>query len=682
MNLQPPETALLPQQGRAAEQALLAPLSAQQAVTTRIAEARRRASAQRGTPRLLPGATWNGSGTTFRLWSSAATRVDVTVVTPCGAVDTPMQRAGAGWWHAELTGAPPGTRYGFRVAGPAGPGHRFDPSVVLLDPYAHGVEADTSGRPVGVVTDPRGIGPRPPRPGHSWSDTVVYEAHVLGLSVLHPDVPAELRGTYLGACHPAVLAHLHRLGVTAIELLPVAAFVDEPRLRAAGRFNYWGYNPVAFAAPHVPYSAGRTAQAALCEFRTMVDTFHEAGIEVILDVVHNHTGEGEADLPPLSLRGVDNAAYYRLSDADPDRYDDVTGCGNTLDVRRPAAVELIRWSLRWWTEVCGVDGFRFDLATTLGRTGPHGAYDPDAPLLRELLTDPVLAGVKLIAEPWDCAGYALGAFPTGWAEWNDRYRGDVRDYWRGRTGRGALATRLAGSSDVFGERGAIASLNFVTAHDGFTLADLVSYNTKHNTGNGEGNRDGTDDNRSWNCGVEGPSDQADVLRLRDRQARNLIGTLLVSRGVPMLVAGDEGGRSQRGNNNAYSATSPDQWAVRWTELDQRLVDFCAAASDLRRRLPQLRAPGHPHAEDVTWAAPDGGPVHDWQANAPLAMILHGPNRDVAVLTNPRPHPVEFVLPGRWSVVLSSAHDDPGAAAAAGLTLDAHTITVALHEHAG
>jgi glycogen operon protein len=404
----------------------------------------------------------------------------------------------------------------------------------------------------------------------------------------------------------------------------------------------------------------------------MVDAFHDAGIEVILDVVYNHTGEGMIDHPASSLRGIDNAAYYRFSESDPSRYDDVTGCGNTLDVRRPAAAELILRSLRWWAEVGGVDGFRFDLATTLGRTGASGDFDPAAPLLRELIADPVLAGVKLIAEPWDCAGYSLGGFPTGWAEWNDRFRNDVRDYWRGHAGRGVLATRLAGSSDLFGERGAHASLNFVTAHDGFTVADVVSYNSKHNEDNGEDNRDGSDDNRSWNCGTEGASDDADVVALRRKQTRNLIVTLLLARGVPMLVAGDEGGRSQHGNNNAYSATEPDQWAIHWSRLDEDLIEFCARALELRRRTPQLRASGNLRDEDVTWTGTDGGPVGDWQANEPLAMVLPGQRHDVAVLTNPRSHPVEFALPGAWSVVLSSADEAPDR-----LTLEAHSIAVAI-----
>jgi isoamylase len=623
-----------------------------------------------------PGATWDGHSTTVRLWSAAAERVDIAVFQPSGSpVDIPMTPLGRGWWHVEVNCAPPGTGYGFRVAGPSGPGHRFDPSTVLLDPYAHGVEADSSGRLVSVVVDPPAAGNRPARPNHGWEDTVIYEAHVLGLSLGNPAVPAAMRGTYLGACHPAVLAHLQRLGVSAVELLPVATFVDEPHLRALGRFNYWGYNPIAFAAPHAAYSAGRNAGAALREFRAMVDAFHDAGIEVILDVVYNHTGEGEIDRPALSLRGIDNTAYYRFRAAVPDDYDDVTGCGNTLDARKPATVELIRQSLRWWVEVGGVDGFRFDLATTLGRTGQRGEFDPAAPLLGELVADPVLAGVKLIAEPWDCAGYAMGGFPDGWVEWNDRFRNDVRDYWRGRAGRGALATRLAGSSDLFGARRALASLNFVTAHDGFTVADLVSYNTKHNVDNGEENRDGTDDNRSWNCGVEGASDDAEVVALRRRQVRSLLATLLLSRGVPMLVAGDEGGRSQQGNNNAYSAAAPDQWAVRWPDLDQDLIDFCARAVALRRRIPLLTASRHLSPEDVTWIAPDGGPVSDWESNDPLAMLLHGSDQELAVLTNPRPHAVDFALPGRWQVLLSSA--ETGGGFRDGLTVDAHTLVVAV-----
>jgi glycogen operon protein len=624
-----------------------------------------------------PGATWNGSTTTFRLWSGAAHQVAVVVRTPAGWVEVPMLPTGGGWWQAHVTGAAPGTRYGYRVHGPTGPGHRFDPSRILVDPYGHGAEPDGAGGLVSVVVDTTVAGLRPRRLGYAWSDTVIYEAHPAGVSAAHPGVPASLRGTYLGACHPAILLHLRRLGVTAVEFLPIAGFVDEAHLREAGRINYWGYNPIAFAAPHVGYSAGRTAQTALDEFRTMVDAFHMAGIEVILDVVFNHTGEAGPDTPAISLRGIDDAAYYRHAEDSLDRYDDVTGCGNTLDVRSPATVDLIRRSLHWWVEVGNVDGFRFDLATTLGRTGPHGAFDPAAPLLHELTEDPALAGIKLIAEPWDCAGYAVGAFPTGWAEWNDRYRNDVRDYWRGAAGRGVLATRLAGSSDLFRGRGATASVNFITAHDGFTLADLVTYNEKQNEENGEANRDGTNDNRSWNCGTEGPSGSPDTLRLRRQQMRNLTATQALSRGIPMILAGDEGGRTQGGNNNAYTATDVTRWATRWDELDAELVDFCATALRLRRRLAVLHSDRHLEPSDVTWYAPHGGPVDDWHASGAFAMVLHDGATDVAVLTNPTSEAVTFHLPGRWSVLLDSAPvTAPGSSADGELTLVAHSLLVA------
>ncbi|MBV8032762.1 MAG: glycogen debranching protein GlgX, partial [Betaproteobacteria bacterium] len=484
----------------------------------------------RGRPAPL-GATWDGSGVNFALYSEHAERVELCLFDAKGRRELERlalpERTGF-VWHGYLPEARPGLAYAYRVHGPAGPEHRFNPQRTLLDPYALLVRGPIgSGHGRGVVVDSAFSwdDDRPPRT--PWTDTVLYEAHVRGLTMLHPDVPEQLRGTYAALGSPPVIEHLRRLGVTALELMPVHAFVDERRLVQAGLRNYWGYNSIAFFSPEPRYGA----TGGLGEFKTMVKQLHAAGIEVILDVVYNHTGEGDHQGPMLSFRGIDNAVYYRLEPSDPRRYVNLTGTGNTLNVHHPAVLRLVLDSLRYWVSEMHVDGFRFDLAPALAR-GEH-AFEPRGAFLQAIYQDPLLSQAKLIAEPWDLGegGYRLGGFLPGWSEWNDRYRDCVRGYWRGDPGRvGEMASRLAGSADVFraGGRGAHASINFVTAHDGFTLEDLVSYNAKHNEANLEENRDGTDHNLSWNCGVEGPTEDASVLALRDRQKRNLLATLALS----------------------------------------------------------------------------------------------------------------------------------------------------------
>ncbi len=516
----------------------------------------------------------------------------------------PLTRGDGDVWTARSPRLGPGTRYSIRCSGPRGPEHRFDERRPLIDPYSRGLVRSGANEWRSVVVDGSfdwgGVGkPMVPR-----DHTVIYEAHVKGLTTLNPALPAELRGTYAGLAHPVTIEHLHRLGVTSVELLPVHAFASEQRLIRLGLSNYWGYNSLNFFTPHAPYATRRAQtsgpDAVLREFKGMVRLLHEAGLEVILDVVYNHTAEGGPDGPTTSLRGLDNATYYRHN---PDgSYIDTTGVGNTVDYGNPVARRLVLDSLRYWAEEVRIDGFRFDLAVTLGRD-ETGAFDPGHSLLAAITADPVLEGVKLIAEPWDVGpgGWQTGSFPEGWSEWNDRYRNRVRSFWlrdiadarangAAPTGIGSFATRLAGSSDLFSpERGPLASVNFITAHDGFTLADLVSYDHKHNLGNGEENRDGTDDNRSFNHGVEGPTDDEGIRAVRRKAARNLMGTQLLSAGIPMLTAGDEYGRTQSGNNNAYCHDDELTW-YRW-DWDERQRDLVAVTAELvrlRRENPALR----------------------------------------------------------------------------------------------
>ncbi len=456
-------------------------------------------------------------------------------------------------------------------------------------------------------------------PAAALADSIIYELHVKGFTRLHPEIPEELRGTYAGLAHPAAIAHLERLGVTAVELLPVHQFVHDAALVARGLRNYWGYQSIGYFAPHNEYSA---TGDPVTEFKAMVRALHAAGLEVVLDVVFNHTAEGDEQGPILCFRGLDNPAYYRLAE-DPSRYVDNTGCGNTLDTHRPQGLRLVMDSLRYWVAEMHVDGFRFDLAASLGRATSD--FDPFGGFLDAVGQDPVLSQVKLIAEPWDVGqgGYDLGDFPPGWSEWNGRYRDTVRDYWRGTPGTLAdFATRLTGSSDLFGGgRRPTASVNLVTVHDGFTLTDLVSYDAKHNEANGENNRDGTTDNRSWNCGVEGPTDDDGVLELRARQRRNLLATLLLSEGVPLLLAGDELGRTQGGNNNAYCQDNAIGWTD-WAAADTDLTEFVATLCHLRRGAALFHRGQFLERDEVAWLRPDGEPMQDARLGQPRRARDH------------------------------------------------------------
>jgi len=601
----------------------------------------------RGSPASL-GATWDGSGVNFALYSENAERVELCLFDPKGRreverVDVPYRTDFV--WHCYLPEARPGLLYGYRVHGPYAPeqGHRFNPHKLLLDPYARMIEEplrwtdahfgyrvgnrredlsfDTRDNATGAfksrVVDPAFSWGDDAPPRIPLKDTVVYEAHVKGMTKLHPDVPPQLRGTYAGLASTPVLEYLLRLGVTAVELLPVHTSVDDKRLVELGLRNYWGYNTIGFFAPDMRYSATGT----LGEFKTMVKRLHRAGLEVILDVVYNHTAEGNHLGPTISFRGIDNAVYYRLAE-DRRHYLDYTGTGNTLSTQHPIALRLMFDSLRYWVSEMHVDGFRFDLASTLARE--QHAFDQYGAFLDIARQDPVLSQVKLIAEPWDLGegGYQVGGFPPGWSDWNGRYRDAVRSYWKGDGGLvGELASRLSGSSDIFapGGRGPTASINFITAHDGFTLRDLVSYNDKHNEANGEDNNDGESHNRSWNCGVEGPTEDPSVRALRQRQMRNFLATLFFSQGVPMLVAGDEAGRTQGGNNNAYCQDNEISW-VRW-DLDEEgrtLLDFTQRVIALRNKHPLFRrltffrgrAVRDSDSKDIVWLQPDGGEMSD------------------------------------------------------------------------
>ncbi len=558
------------------------------------------------------GATYDGQGTNFALFSEVADRVDLVLVDDDGVHSTiPLPEVDGFVWHCYLPGVGPGQRYGYRVHGPWDPavGHRCNPAKLLLDPYTRAVDgttdnhaslferaqgradaADSAGHTMlGVVTDPffDWGDDRPPR--RRYAESVIYEAHVRGLSRTHPDVPPELRGTYAGLAHPAVVNHLTSLGVTAVELMPVHQFVHDGVLQDRGLSNYWGYNTIGFFAPHNGYAALGTRGQQVTEFKSMVKTLHEAGLEVILDVVYNHTAEGNERGPTLSFRGIDNASYYRLVDGDWQHYYDTTGTGNSLLMRHPYVLQLIMDSLRYWVTEMHVDGFRFDLAATLARQ--FHEVDRLSAFFDLIQQDPVISRVKLIAEPWDVGegGYQVGNFPSLWSEWNGKYRDAVRDFWRAEDHTlGEFASRLTGSSDLYqhSRRRPRASVNFVTAHDGFTLRDLVSYNDKHNEANGEDNRDGESHNRSWNCGAEGATRDPAVRELRGRQQRNLLATLLLSQGIPMLSHGDELGRTQRGNNNAYCQDNDLSW------IDWRLDDEQRSLLDFVRRLIALRA-DHP-----------------------------------------------------------------------------------------
>ncbi len=669
-------------------------------------------------------------GTNFALWAAGAEAVDLCLFDEDGRETRHrLTEQNFQTWHGYLPGVLPGTRYGFRVHGRWDPwtGARWNPAKLLLDPYARAVDGrytahdatcgsvrDWPERDVAdTVRDNRDSAPYVPkavvvhddddwyddqRPKTPWAETVLYEVHVRGFTMRHPGVPPELRGTYAGLGHPAAIEHLTGLGVTAVELLPVHEYADEDHLQARGLTNYWGYNSIGYFAPHAGYSASGSRGQQVGEFKRMVRALHAAGIEVILDVVYNHTAEAGELGPTLSLRGIDNAGYYRLPLHRRRGYADYTGCGNTLDTRQPQTVRLITDSLRYWVTEMGVDGFRFDLAAALAR-GNDGV-EMHHPFLAAVSQDPVLSRVKLIAEPWDvgAGGYQVGGFPPLWAEWNDKYRDTVRDFWRGaRPDVRELGYRLSGSSDLYqrGGRRPYASVNFVTAHDGFTLRDLVSYQQKHNEANGEENRDGTGDNRSWNCGAEGESADPAVRELRQRQLRNLLATLLLSTGVPMLTAGDELGRTQGGNNNAYCQDNETSW-LDWSLLDdpgwRSLRDLTARVVRLRRRHPVLRqraffsgraaVPGG--QPDLAWFTPQGREMTeaDWfTPTAGLGMLLSGaamserdqqgrPLRDDSflLLLNAGDRELDFTLPGGaratgYESVLDTALADQRAAPA-------------------
>jgi isoamylase len=660
------------------------------------------------------GAVYDGAGTNFAVFSEVAELVELCLF----GDDDHETRIGLtevdGFvHHCYLPGTGPGQRYGFRVHGPYDPGRglRCNPAKLLLDPYAKAItgepdwdeslfgyrfgapeernDDDSAARMCkGVVVNPffDWANDRPPK--IPYSETLIYEAHVRGLTLRHPGLPAELRGRYAGVAHPAVIDHLARLGVTAIELMPVHQFLTDKTLADRGLRNYWGYNTIGFFAPHAGYAAAGDG-AQVQEFKAMVRALHEANIEVILDVVYNHTAEGNHLGPTLSLRGIDNQAYYRLADDDPRYYMDYTGTGNSLNVRHPHALQLIMDSLRYWITEMHVDGFRFDLAAPLARE----FYDVDrlSAFFDIVQQDPVVSQVKLIAEPWDVGpgGYQVGNFPPLWTEWNGKYRDTVRDFWRGEPAAlGEFASRLTGSSDLYQHDGRrpYASINFVTCHDGFTLTDLVSYDHKHNEANGEGGRDGTDDNRSWNCGAEGETDDPAVLSLRARQRRNLMATLLLSQGVPMLLGGDEIGRTQHGNNNAYCQDNELSW-VDWSlaESNAGLLAFAAALSEFRRAHPVFRRrrffAGRPARRgdelgDIAWFRADGSEMseQDWEAPVgPCVMVFlngHGiPDVDARgqrvtgasflLCFNAAPGNVDMVLPGgdygeEWAVVLDTA----------------------------
>jgi glycogen operon protein len=644
------------------------------------------------------GATYDGTGTNFSLFSEVASGVELCLFDPYGAeTRVPMTEVDGFCWHAYLPRIGIGQLYGFRVHGPWNPGagQRCNPNKLVLDPYAKAFDGgvdwdpacfpydfgDPGSRndldsaahvPKGVVISPYFDWSADRPPDVPLHESIVYEVHVKGFTATHPDIPELLRGTYAGLAHPVAIDYLRSLGVTAVELQPVHQFVHDAQLVNRGLRNYWGYNSIGFFAPHNEYSSAGSDGSQVPEFKAMVRTLHEAGIEVILDVVYNHTAEGNHLGPLLSFKGIDNGAYYRLVPDDKAHYYDTTGTGNSLNMAHPHALQLIMDSLRYWVTEMHVDGFRFDLAATLARQ----FHDVDrlSAFFDLVQQDPVISQVKLIAEPWDLGegGYQVGNFPPLWSEWNGRYRDTVRDVWRGQPAIvGELASRLTGSSDLYqsDSRRPAASVNFVTAHDGFTLTDLVSYEQKHNEANGEGNRDGESYNRSWNCGVEGPTDDPTVLALRARQRRNLLATLLLSQGVPMLLSGDEVGRSQGGNNNAYCQDNEISW-FDWAHTDDEVLAFATRLVALRKAHPVFRRrrwfQGRPlrGTADILWLRPDGTEMTeaDWTEHHEtcVGMFLNGAaiaapgprgervvDDSFLVLFNASAEPRKWTISGPW-----------------------------------
>ena len=662
------------------------------------------------------GATFDGSGTNFALFSEAAERVELCLIDEDGTERrVEVTEVDAYVWHVYLPAVQPGQRYGYRVHGPFDPasGLRCDPSKLLLDPYAKAIAGMASNHPSlysydfedpserntedsaahtmhSVVVSPFFDWGNDHPPAHEYHDTVIYEAHVKGLTMLHPEIDENIRGTYVAMGHPAVIEHLQQLGVTAVELMPVHQFVQDGHLVEKGLRNYWGYNTIGFFAPHNEYSYAGELGQQVQEFKQMVKNLHEADIEVILDVVYNHTAEGNHLGPTLCFRGIDNSSYYRLVEGDEAHYYDTTGTGNSLLMRTPHVLQLIMDSLRYWVTEMHVDGFRFDLASTLARELHE--VDRLSAFFDIIQQDPIISQVKLIAEPWDLGegGYQVGGFPPLWSEWNGRYRDTVRDFHRSEPGTvGDFTSRLAGSSDLYQHTGRtpIASINFVTAHDGFTLRDLVSYNERRNEANLEGGTDGESHNRSWNCGVEGTTDDPEVLALRHRQRRNLLTTLILSQGTPMISHGDEIARTQHGNNNVYCQDNETAW-MNW-ELDEEqsdLLEFTRRLVSLRQDHPVFRrrrffgSPlrGEEDPQDIAWFTPDGSEMtsKDWDSGfgKSLAVFLNGEgirepdergqrivDDSFLMLFNAHHEPIEFSLLGgeyarNWHVVLDTAAD--------------------------
>ena len=659
------------------------------------------------------GAVFDGSGTNFSLFSEIAERIELCLFDEEGAerrIDLPEVTGYC--WHGYLPGIEPGQRYGFRVHGPWEParGHRCNPSKLLLDPYAKAIDGyvhwneavfpylfdrgpwtlnDSNSAPFvpkGVVHQPHFDWSEDRHLQLPWHETVIYETHVKGITARHPEIPEELRGTYAGLSQPAVIDYLQRLGITAIELMPVHFFIHDKHLVDQGLRNYWGYNSIGYFAPQNEYATDKRPAGAVVEFKQMVKTLHQAGMEVILDVVYNHTAEGNHLGPTFSFKGIDNAYYYRLAD-DPQYYMDYTGTGNSLNMRNPHVLQLLMDSLRYWILEMHVDGFRFDLASTLARE-LHDVNRLSA-FFDIIQQDPVVSQVKLIAEPWDVGegGYQVGNFPPLWTEWNGKYRDCVRDFWRGENQTlGEFATRFTGSSDLYENTSRLpyASINFITAHDGFTLNDLVSYNKKHNAKNGEESNDGEIRNRSWNCGVEGPTDDPEVLRLRKRQKRNFFATLLLSQGVPMLLGGDEIGRTQQGNNNAYCQDNEISW-YDWGKVDEYLLVFCQKLIRYRKNHPVFHRRrwfhGRPihgsEIEDIAWFTIEGEQMdeEDWgQGYAKsLGVFFNGktiPNPNPRgepvtddnfyIMINAHYEPLVFSLPGTsWGEIWIKELDTEG-----------------------
>jgi len=645
------------------------------------------------------GATYDGGGTNFSVFSEVAEAVELCLFDDDGTEQrVALREMDAFCWHGYLPSAGPGQRYGYRVHGPWAPwdGQRANPAKLLLDPYAKAIDGllhpdptsfayqpgdpearndDDSARhsAKSVVHNPFFDWTSERRPDRPLHESIIYEVHVKGFTARHPGVPEGLRGTYGGLAHPAAIEHLTDLGITTVELLPVHQFVHDVHLLDRGLRNYWGYNSIAFFAPHNEYAANGQRGEQVAEFKAMVRALHDADLEVILDVVYNHTAEGDHYGPTLSFRGIDNAAYYRLVPDDRRHYYDTTGTGNSLNMAHPQTLQLIMDSLRYWVTEMHVDGFRFDLASTLARQ--FHEVDRLSAFFDLIHQDPVISQVKLIAEPWDVGegGYQVGNFPPKWSEWNGKYRDTVRDFWRGEPETvGEMASRLTGSSDLYqaDARRPVASINFVTAHDGFTLRDLVSYEHKHNDANGEGGFDGDSTNRSWNCGVEGDTDDPEVLRCRAAQQRNLLATLLLSQGVPMLLGGDEIGRTQHGNNNAYCQDNELSW-FDWDHVDDDLFEFTKRLIELRKQHPSFRRrryfQGHPirGAVDLGWCKPDGTEMtdDDWSVGhaRSIGLFLNGESiteldprgqpvvdDSFLLLLNAHHEPIHWTLPEQWS----------------------------------